>query len=181
MAFGTRTKRGYALTLDWSSRPFNFTVVQLAQLVLGIVEFVIGFVLVAIYGVAAGGQSASISGSLLAVLLPAAILAFVFGILSFAAALLALGTRPSVGPIYAEQNYTMPMTTQTAIEQAPTPQPTAEVSRTEVGRTVVQRTSSWSELVCGNCGREVERNAKFCDNCGSRLAPSEKPAPEIRH
>ncbi len=161
----------------------------MVQLVVGIVEFVVGFLLIAFYAVnvsTVGGQVVPVVTAIPTVLLPLATLAFVFGILSLAASLLALVSERPTRQAYAPQDYVRPAVSQTfaMVEQVPaqtpTPTPAPEVSRTEVGRTILERTSSWSEWVCGQCGRDVQESANFCDRCGSRFQPSERLGHEIR-
>ena len=31
-------------------------------------------------------------------------------------------------------------------------------------------------MFCTTCGREVDSNARFCDNCGAAISPAEEPA-----
>ena len=30
-------------------------------------------------------------------------------------------------------------------------------------------------MFCGNCGRQIADNAKFCGGCGTRMLPPEQP------
>jgi hypothetical protein len=176
------------------SRPFSPVVIQVAEIVVAIAEFVVGFLLLAFYALdvsGAGGQSAAITTVFPTLLLPIAFLSFTFGIFSLVIAMLALTNQPSERRVYPERNYVSPDIAQTSVAVGPadkqtTPQEyaaTAPQVVAELSRTVLQRTSSWSERVCAECGREVQENAKFCDSCGSRLQPSEQAGNEtpIQH
>jgi hypothetical protein len=164
-------------------------VIQVAEIVVAIVEFVVGFLLLAFYALevsGAGGQGAAITTVFPTVLLPIAFLSFTFGIFSLVIAMLSLTNQPSERGVYSEQNYASPEIAQAGVavgqaEKQARPQEyaaTAPQLVTELSRTVLQRTSSWSERVCAQCGREVQENAKFCDNCGSRLQPGEQKGHE---
>ena len=67
------------------SRPFNPVVIQVAEIVVAIVEFVVGFVLLTFYAldvIGAGGQGAAITTVFPTLLFPIAFLSFTFGIFS---------------------------------------------------------------------------------------------------
>lgn len=164
-------------------------VIQVAEIVVAIVEFVVGFLLLTFYALdvsGAGGQSAAITTVFPSVLLPIAFLSFTFGIFSLVIAMLALTNQPSGRQVYSQQNYASPEIAQTSVavgqaekQTSPTQYAaTAPQVVEELSRTVLQRTSSWSERVCAQCGHEVEENAEFCDSCGSRLQPGEQSGHE---
>jgi hypothetical protein len=166
------------------SRPFSPIMIQVAEIVVAIVEFVVGFLLLAFYALdvsGAGEQSAAITTIFPTVLLPIAFLSFTFGIFSLVIAMLALTNQPSERRVYSEQSYVSPEIAQTSVavgradqQTTPTQYAAAPQVVAELSRTVLQRTSSWSERVCAQCGREVQENAKFCDSCGSRLQPGQQ-------
>ena len=173
------------------SRPFSPIAIQVAEIVVAIVEFVAGFLLLAFYALdvsGAGGQSATITAVFPTVLLPIAFLSFTFGIFSLVITMLALTNQPSDRRVYSEQNYVTPEIAQAGVVVGQADKATSPTQYTatappvvqELSRTVLQRTSSWSERVCAQCGREVPENAKFCDSCGSRLEPSERLGPQIK-
>lgn len=171
--------------LESRSRPFSPMMIQLAEIVVAIVEFVVGFLLLAFYALeasGAGGESASITAAFPTVLLPIAFLSFTFGIFSLIIAMLAVTNQPSGRRLFSEQNYVGPEIAQTSVgvsgagKQITQQEHAATAPQlvTELSRTVLRRTSSWSERVCAQCGREVKESAKFCDNCGSRLQQGEQ-------
>jgi hypothetical protein len=154
--------------------------IQVAEIVVAIAEFVVGFLLLTFYALdvsGAGGQGAAIATVFPTVLLPIAFLSFTFGVFSLVIAMLGLTNQPSARQIYSERNYVSPGIAQTSlpvggVDKQAAPQAyaaTAPPLVAELSRTVLQRTSSWSERVCAQCDREVQENAKFCDSCGSRL------------
>ena len=170
------------------SRPFSPMTIQVAEIVVAVAEFVVGFLLLAFYALyvsGAGGQSASITTIFPTVLLPIAFLSFTFGVFSLLIAMLGLTSQPSareVRQVYSEPSYVSPEIAQTSvpvsgIQKQAEPEAysaTAPPLVAELSRTVLQRTSSWSERVCAQCGREVEEYARFCDGCGSRLQRGEE-------
>jgi len=172
------------------SRPFSPVVIQITGIIVAIAEFVVGFLLLTFYALdvsGAGGQSATIPTVFPTVLLPIAFLSFTFGVFSLVIAMLGLTNQPPSRQIYRERDYVSPEIPQTSVPvsvvgkqeepqayAAPAPPQVAELSRT-----VLQRTSSWSERVCAQCGREVQENAKFCDSCGSRLGLGEEIRNEV--
>ena len=158
---------------------------QVAGIVVAIAEFVVGFLLLTFYALdvsGAGGQGATITTVFPTLLLPIAFLSFTFGVFSLVIAMLSLTNQPSGRQIYSERNYANPEVAQISVpvsdagkqEQPQVYSPTAPPVVAELSRTVLQRTSSWSEKVCAQCGREVQENAKFCDSCGSRLQLGEE-------
>jgi hypothetical protein len=159
--------------------------IQVAEIVVAIAEFVVGFLLLAFYALevsGAGEQSAAVTAVFPTVLLPIAFLSFTFGIFSLVVTMLALTNQPSDRRLYAEQSYAAPEIAQVGVgataagmQTAPEGLAATAPQVTELSRTVLQRTSSWSEQVCAQCGCEVQENAKFCDNCGSRLQQREQP------
>ena len=177
------------LQLGSRSRPFSPMMIQVAGIVVAIAEFVVGFLLLAFYALdvsGAGGQGVAITTVFPTVLLPIAFLSFTFGVFSLVIAMLALTNQPSVHQVYSDQNYASSEIAQTSvpisgIDKQTAPQAyaaTAPELLTGLSRTVLQRTSSWSERVCAQCGREVQENAKFCDGCGSRLQLGEETGHE---
>jgi hypothetical protein len=158
-------------------RPFSATGVLVLQVVIGCVNFTIGLLLLTFYIVRVGSAArAELTTDFAATLLPIALLSFVFGILSFAASILAVGNRPYSIPTYVQQ--------QPEYARAPAMMPEV-VSReawdqqyvTRVRQRVLERSMSWTEGYCPQCGSDVPDDARYCDRCGSPLGP--RPSPTL--
>lgn len=155
------------IALGLRLRPFGTTGVLILQIIVGTADFVIGLLMLMFYALhVSGGVVASrqLSSTFAIVLLPIALFSFVFGILSFAVSILAAGNQPRISSAYSQPSYS-PSTSEESMFQ-PT-QVSTQQYVAELQQTILQRTETWTERSCPQCGTLVSADANYCDSCGS--------------
>ncbi len=166
-------ERVLGLPVGLRLKPFSAIGVSVLQVVIGAVNFTMGLLLLTFYLLHVGaGPRVQLTMDFAVTLLPIALLSFVFGILSFAVSILAVGNRPYSIPAYSQPEYA----------RAPATAPPAgsldawgQQYVTQVRRTVMQRSMSWTESYCPHCGSDIPNESRFCDRCGSPLGPETSP------
>lgn len=136
--------------------PFSSMSTVLLQLIVGTAEMVVGILALTFYAlnVDASGVTRS-PGTLLQIIL----LAFTFGILSFAVA--CLGVVPVLS---GRTNLSQ---TDNREYQNYSPQTTTREYVTQRRQTFTEQ--AWTGLACPDCGRTVSYDDSFCDLCGAQF------------
>jgi hypothetical protein len=91
------------------------------------------------------------------VFLQISVLAFIFGILSFAVA--CLGALPAIG-----SRAVLSQAESRQYASYPSPRITTREYVTQRRQTILEQ--AWTGLACPNCGRAVSYDDNFCDFCG---------------
>jgi hypothetical protein len=130
--------------------------IVLLQLIVGTIDMVVGILALEFYtlNVDAGGVTRSP-----ATLLQIILLAFTFGILSFAVACL------GVVPVLTTRT-TLSQTNRGGFQDYPA-QTTSREYVTQARQTFAEH--AWTGLACPDCGRTVSYNDNFCDLCGAQF------------
>ena len=143
------------LTISPRSHPFGVTGIVLLELIFGTLNLTGGVALLSYYVMSAQeGLTFPVTLQHLSILL------FIFGLLSFVAAM--LGAVPLISS--QTQPYRM--------EQAEAVNQPQVVTRQYVTRRRSVTLDRWAERAegkCPDCGRQLSSNDKFCDNCGSPI------------
>jgi len=138
-------------------RPLNNLSIVLAQLIVGSMNMVIGILAVTFYSLNVSPTGMTTSPI---IFLQISVLAFIFGILSFALA--CLGAVPALG--------SRAIVSQAESGQYASYQPPAMATREYVAQkrqTILEQT--WTGLACPNCSRAVWFDDNFCDMCGAQF------------
>lgn len=138
-------------------RPFSNLSIVLVQLIVGSMNMVVGILAVTFYSLNVSPTGVTTSPT---VFLQISVLAFIFGILSFAVA--CLGAVPALGsrvvPSQAESRQ---------YASYPPPKITTRGYVTQRRQTILEQ--AWTGLACPNCGRAVSYDDNFCDLCGAQF------------
>jgi hypothetical protein len=138
-------------------RPFSNVSLVLVQLIVGSMNMVIGLLAVTFYSLNVSPTGVTTSPT---VFLQISVLAFIFGILSFAVA--CLGAVPAL-------NYraTIAQTENRQYANYPPPRITTREYVTQRRQTILEQ--AWTGLACPSCGRAVSYDDNFCDVCGTQF------------
>jgi len=151
-------------------RSFGGMGILILQIIIAAMNMVTGIFAVSFYALYVAPTLHSASPS---ALLPIALFAFIFGVLSFTIACLAVvpifNLRTSE-PVSADYEVYQPAQM--------SPQITTREYVTQRRQTVSEQ--AWMGLACPNCGRVVSREDSFCDGCGAQFRGISQRSGEIR-
>lgn len=138
-------------------RPFSNLSIVLVQLIVGSMNMVVGILAVTFYSLNVSPSGVTTSPT---VFLQISVLAFIFGILSFAVA--CLGAVPALG---SRVVLSQPESRQ--YQSYMPPKITTREYVTQRRQMILEQ--AWTGLACPNCGRAVSRDDNFCDLCGTQF------------
>lgn len=146
--------KGLGLPQGLGVSPFSSLSIVLVQLIVGSMNMVVGILAVTFYSLNVSPTGVTTSPT---VFLQISVLAFIFGILSFAVA--CLGAVPA----FNSRMVLSKAESRQYASYAP-PKITTRGYVTQRRQTILEQ--AWTGLACPNCGRAVSYDDNFCDLCG---------------